>query len=713
MVDPKLLAQLEETHGLAPGILTAVMNQESGGKADAVSPKGARGYFQFMPETAQEYGVTDPTNFRQAATGAAKYLSNLYSQFGNWEDALRAYNWGQGNLRKYKKGERKDMPDEAAMYPQSVFARMQNPPASKEAAMPPDVDGMLMPPDLDTPADVDAPKSTDPMPVDWQAKLKEMPGTSLLPAVGGLGGSVLGGMAAAPTVVGAIPGAAAGGTIGAMMGHALAIRNSDAPIEEKLKYLLGQFNVEALVNMAGTKGVMALQNTLARTSAERLAIEEWFRKNGSEIAPVAGEMSGRAHRVYKNAERDMSTTVDESIGNVLRELNAQGTPTDAGKLFQLAWTDAKTKIGQQHDAWFAPFKHGTTLGDMPTEVTPSLRKAAQAVLQNFKDVKTTNRNAAAGPDIIAMMQEFAKGKQLPLATLVARKRALGDTATWDNIGGNVDNRIRQNLYTEIDKAIEAQLGKAGPNALTQWNSVNAAATRQLGILRDTMITKMASNEKMDPMEVTEYVAKNASPSAVTAYKKALGLLQQQGSITKEQNAYLMDHVRRNWIELNMNNSKSAANMYDSILGSGKNAEAVDAFNAVFAGSPYKSVLEEAARAAHTVAEFGKRIPPQSGGSGEYVTAMAAGGLIGQMFGNPAVGSSLGAGLVFLTNAVPRAIAKAQLRNDSMLRNQTRFVVNWLNQASPSDLKSVAAGNFASMPANVFRAYQAVEAAANE
>lgn len=709
-MDANLLTKLEEEHGLTPGLLNAVMMQESGGRADAVSPKGARGYFQFMGPTAEEYGVADPSNFAQSATGAARYLKNLYQQFGNWEDALRAYNWGQGNLRKYKSGKVKQMPTEAQEYPGKVLARLDaqgNPPELPDTEdMPPE-----LPPEL--PDEPRALKSDDPVAVDWQAQLKQMPGTTLLPAVGGIGMSVLGGMAAAPTVVGAIPGAAAGGTIGAMMGHALAIRNSDAPIEEKLKYLLGQFNVEALVNMAGTKGVMALQNTLARTGAERLAIEEWFRRQGSEIAPIAGEMSGRAHRVYKNAERDMNVTVDESIGNVLRELNAQGTPTDAGKLFQAAWTDAKAKVGLQHESWFAPFKHGTTLGDTLTEVTPSLRKAASDVLQQFKDIKTTNRNAGAGPDVVAMMQEFAKGKQLPLATLVARKRALGDTATWDNVGGNVDNRIRQTLYTEIDKAIEAQLAKAGPNALTQWNSVNAAASRQLGILRDTMITKMASNQKMDPMEVTEFVAKNASPSAVTAYKKALGLLVQQGSLTKEQNAYLMDHVRRNWIELNMNNSKSAANMYDSILGSGKNAEAVDAFNAVFAGSPYKSVLEEAARAANSVAEFGKRIPPQSGGSGEYVTAMAAGGLVGQMMGNAAAGSSLAAGLVFLTNAVPRAIAKAQLRNDHALRNQTRFVVNWFNQASPSDLKSVAAGNFTSMPANVFRAYQAVEAAANE
>jgi uncharacterized protein YcfJ len=157
-------------------------------------------------------------------------------------------------------------------------------------------------------------------------------------------------------------------------------------------------------------------------------------------------------------------------------------------------------------------------------------------------------------------------------------------------------------------------------------------------------------------------------------------------------------------------------MYDSILGSGKNAEAVDAFNAVFSGSPYRTVLEETARAAHALRQYGARIPASSGSSGEYVTGMSLGGLAGGVVGGPggaAAGSAAAGALIFLTNAVPKAMAKAQIRNDHAVRNQIRFVSNWLNQASPSDLKSIAAGNFSTMPANVYRAYNAVEAYSNE
>jgi hypothetical protein len=709
-MDAALLAKLEAEHGLQPGLLKAVMMQESGGDPNAVSKAGAKGWFQFMPDTAKEYGVTDPTDFTQSATGAAKYLSRLQSKFGNIEDTLRAYNWGQGNLRAYQKGKRTDMPTEAAEYPQRVLARLEGGDAPPEF----ETDD---PPEFELPPDVMHPALKSAGPVkDWQAELKNAPGTSLLPLVGGVGGSMIGAAAGAPTVVGAIPGAAAGGTLGAIMGHALAIRNHEAPVEEKLKYLVGAFNMEALMNMAGTKGIQAIQNVLARTPKDRAAIVDWFRKNGSEINPEVYDMSGRATRVYKSAEDDMATTIDESLGSTMRSLNQGGTPTDMGVVFQTAYKDAVEKVGQSHETLFAPFKHGTTVGNSLTVPTTSLRDTAKEVLQQFKDIKSTNKQAGAGADVVAIVKDLASGKAAPLATLVAQKRALGNTANWDAVQGGVDNSIRMKLYKELDGAIEAQLAKTNPAMLAQWNTANATANRQLGILTDTMIKKMAADEKVNPMLVTEFVAKNASPSAVTAYKKALGLMQAKGSITKEQNVYLMDHVRRNWIELNMSDSKKAAQMYDSILGSGKNAEAVDAFNAVFSGSPYRTVLEETARAAHALRQYGARIPASSGSSGEYVTGMSLGGLAGGMVAGPggaAAGSTLAGALVFLTNAVPKAMAKAQLRNDHAVRNQIRYVSNWLNQASPSDLKSVAAGNFSTMPANVYRAYNAVEAYSNE
>lgn len=78
---------------------------ESGIKG-GVSPKGAAGYWQFMPATARGYGlkvnskVDERNNLRKSTIAAAKYLKELHSIFGNWTLVAAAYNVGDGHMRK-------------------------------------------------------------------------------------------------------------------------------------------------------------------------------------------------------------------------------------------------------------------------------------------------------------------------------------------------------------------------------------------------------------------------------------------------------------------------------------------------------------------------------------------------------------------------------------------------------------------------------------
>ena len=114
-----LLPQLEQQHGLAPGLLRAVMMTESAGNVRAVSPKGAAGLFQFMPATAREYGI-DPFNPQQSAEAAARKLAGLAKRYGgDTTKALQAYNWGEGNMASGK-----PMPAETRAYAGKVFASM-------------------------------------------------------------------------------------------------------------------------------------------------------------------------------------------------------------------------------------------------------------------------------------------------------------------------------------------------------------------------------------------------------------------------------------------------------------------------------------------------------------------------------------------------------------------------------------------------------------
>lgn len=86
---------------LPQGLLDALARVESSNNPRAVSPKGATGLFQFMPATAQQYGI-DPRNPGQARQGAERYMTDLMQQFdGDLPTALAAWNWGPGNVRKH------------------------------------------------------------------------------------------------------------------------------------------------------------------------------------------------------------------------------------------------------------------------------------------------------------------------------------------------------------------------------------------------------------------------------------------------------------------------------------------------------------------------------------------------------------------------------------------------------------------------------------
>mgnify|MGYP003599990390 CR=1 FL=1 len=97
-----IIRQAAQTHGIAEGLIKAVMHTESGFNSNARSPVGAQGLMQLMPATAQRFKVSNAFDPQQNIFGGAKYLSWLLKRFnGNTQLALAAYNAGEGNVDKY------------------------------------------------------------------------------------------------------------------------------------------------------------------------------------------------------------------------------------------------------------------------------------------------------------------------------------------------------------------------------------------------------------------------------------------------------------------------------------------------------------------------------------------------------------------------------------------------------------------------------------
>lgn len=116
---------LEGKYDLPAGLLSSVSATESGGDPFAVSPKGAKGPFQFMDGTARDLGLKgmDVYDPHKSADAAARYLRFLLDATGgDLEKTLASYNWGLGNVQK--KG-MDNLPSETRNYVPKVMAGMR------------------------------------------------------------------------------------------------------------------------------------------------------------------------------------------------------------------------------------------------------------------------------------------------------------------------------------------------------------------------------------------------------------------------------------------------------------------------------------------------------------------------------------------------------------------------------------------------------------
>lgn len=100
----QLVERAAEKHGLPADFVKLVARAESAFNPKALSPKGAIGLMQLMPQTAAALNV-DPHDAEQNAEAGARLLKDLLVQYQDQPDQLRralaAYNAGPGAVAKY------------------------------------------------------------------------------------------------------------------------------------------------------------------------------------------------------------------------------------------------------------------------------------------------------------------------------------------------------------------------------------------------------------------------------------------------------------------------------------------------------------------------------------------------------------------------------------------------------------------------------------
>ena len=96
------IAEASARYGVPERLIWSVIRVESAFDPRAVSPKGARGLMQLMPETATMLGVRDPFDPRQNIHGGTRHLRAMMERFRHdLPLAVAAYNAGEKPVVQY------------------------------------------------------------------------------------------------------------------------------------------------------------------------------------------------------------------------------------------------------------------------------------------------------------------------------------------------------------------------------------------------------------------------------------------------------------------------------------------------------------------------------------------------------------------------------------------------------------------------------------
>ena len=100
-----LIHAAAKRHRVPEAFVRSIVAAESNFRPDAISPKGAIGLMQLMPETARDFGA-DPASPEQNVDAGTRYLRFLMMRYQKYRDgmtrAIAAYNAGPGMVDRFR-----------------------------------------------------------------------------------------------------------------------------------------------------------------------------------------------------------------------------------------------------------------------------------------------------------------------------------------------------------------------------------------------------------------------------------------------------------------------------------------------------------------------------------------------------------------------------------------------------------------------------------
>jgi hypothetical protein len=734
-VDLDFLKRLEQEHGLPDGMLEAVMQQESGGKREARSPKGALGYFQFMPDTARQYGV-NPYDFTSSATGAARYLKDINKQVGgDWEKTLAGYNWGPHRRALQGEDWMDKAPEETRDYVTKISAKVKGmqtfnvelPDGTILEGIPlgttkEQIIEKLKARGMAVPGE-DLTSKEEPQ-VNWQDKFAQAQKGRYYDVAGGVAGGVGGGaVGSAGGPVGMAVGGVTGGALGSAAGAYANIKRAqqlgelpaDLPQDELSEYLIKEMVISGAIDVA-LLGTGKALSPIGKTLVQRLGITEdafaaglnkYLANKGSNLRAGLGWSSQRAADFYRVTGKQIDTFLHEDLQHFSNSLKKM--PQAKAEQVQEAVKAARKSIGEKFGPSIRVADEGTVLGATSVSVTPGMTDLFKLVDDGVK------RHAYAEAQKGAV---FTKSEAEQLKNILAKGTwTVGELRTlkenlqrmaagsYDEAGkvaasSEFSDKIAKEAIRSIDQAIDENLRKAGKVAEADVYKAGNKAYHEAIEAFDGAAVRILMKE--DPAKLAVKVVADNSQRSVQEARSSVAELVKLGKVDKRLVNQFDDELKRAYMDKMSTHPRAAAELWERIhptsKGSAYSPADKAAFDAVFPDKRSKLIATNLLEANRNYVEWQKTLPEQEAlGAGKVGALAIAGSVVGGAAGG-GIGAGVGAGLTqaavyWYFTKLPRIAAEAASSGEVRVLNQATFLTHYIKNYMKNlkEIGPVAAG----------------------